>query len=409
MSKSTVGQYEIYEQIGEGGFATVYRAKHARLGTEVALKILKGHATEDEKLRQRFIEEAQAASTLDHPYIVKISNLGQEDGRLFIVMDYVAGDNLREWRQKHGDADWRVMTEILTQVASALDYAHQRKIWHRDVKPSNILIDAENKACLGDFGLVRREEIPHLTQIGQVVGTPEYMSPEQAEGRELDGRSDQYSLASVAYELLVGHTPFQGQSPTTTLMLMLRQSPALPSGESDDVPPEVDKVLLRALDKNPTERYSTCTEFVQELKAASADSEVRRHLALLDVVRAAIADGNYDTARQMLETAAVQLARQPEIKNQVAELEEQLRQAVAYEETIKDWQAARQQARNTLTLMPDYPDEKGIFVALGLRDPVRERPSLPEIARQTAVGLLLGSIGVMILLYLTFLWITRLQ
>lgn len=403
-----IGRYKIIEEIGSGGFATVYKAQHAILDTEVALKVLKPELAQDPDARRRFIQEAQTASNLEHPHIVRIFDLEEDETYVFIVMAHIAGHNLRQWREEHPDAPWRVLLELLSQIAQALDYAHGKGVLHRDVKPANLLIDQKNKAYLADFGLVQVATSPRLTQVGRVVGTPAYVSPEQAQDLPtIDGRADQYSLAVVVYELLVGRPPFQAEQSTAVALMHIQQPPPKPSELKKDVPVELNEVLLRALSKQPDERYPTCVEFIRALEAALSASELRRYRELVAEAWHLFAQGQYEAMHEQIEAAANLLPHRADTANALQELENARQQATAYEQGVQAWRTAQRQAQNVLDLQPDYPDEHGIFTRLELRPPPRRRWSWAEIGQQMAVGLIVGGTGALFLLYVTFLWITR--
>ena len=398
-----IGKYEIVEELGRGGFATVYKARHAALKTEVALKVLDPARAENESIRQRFIREAQTASGLEHPNIVQISDLQETPEGVCIAMEYLPGGDLRKWADSHKPLPLLEALRILGEVAAALDHAHQRKVWHRDVKPTNVLMDAEGHAHLSDFGLVLVADAPHLTRVGTVVGTPNYLSPEQAQGKELDGRTDQYSLAIVAYELLAGQLPFIADTSTAALIMRLDAAPPAPSTRSADVPAEFDEVLLRALERDPAKRYASCAEFVRALNAAFESSKVRRFREYMAEARAQMGQAHYEAVLETLNKARSLAPGHADLQAVLAELE----QAQAYDQCVKDWEAARQKAQNALDLIPNYPDPSDLFVALGLRPAVRRLPTPNELARQGAVGLALGVVGATIMFGLAFLWIVR--
>ena len=247
MSQKKLGNYSLHEKLGSGGFATVYRSTHANLGIEYAIKILKQKYLDDEAVRERFVREAQTASALEHSNIVRIHDLVNEPENIYLVMDFLPEGDLYKWQSKKDAVSQSEYISILGQIADALDYAHSQEnsILHRDVKPSNILMDQHGKAYLSDFGLVQIAKASHLTQIGQVVGTPDYISPEMAESKQdIDGRSDQYSLAIVAYELLVGELPFTGDSPTSVSIMHVTKVLPVPSEINSELPIEFNDVLL---------------------------------------------------------------------------------------------------------------------------------------------------------------------
>lgn len=416
-----IGKYEIVEEIGRGGYATVYRALHGTLKSEAALKVLDPARATDAATRERFIREARTASRLDHPHIVKIFDLIDVPEAIYISMEYFPGSDLKTWRSKHPPLTIPEALQILKDVASALDYAHQQKAIHRDVKPSNILMDAKGHAHLSDFGLVFLPDAPHLTTLGSVVGTPTYYSPEQAAGNytTLDARSDQYSLGVVAYELLASKPPFQVDSSSGAMVLALKhmeEKPPLPSSMNAELPPEVDEPLLKALAKKPEERFATCAEFVRQLEKALEDSRLRRYRELIQAARDQIAQRHYEAAQTSLAQAQALLPAHPDWQAAQTELEETRQRTEAYELLVKEWEAALKDAQNALTLDKTLPDPQGLFVALGLRPPP-PRPlgkRIREVIREftlakIAVGLVLGALGILAAWSLSFLWIVYVQ
>ena len=212
-----LGPYHIIRLIGTGGFAWVYEAVHESLGRRVALKVLLPSHGENPEVVSRFLREALIAANLEHPNVVQVYDVGQQDGCYYIAMAYVDGGALSSlMRQRKGLDEQRIL-EIASQVASALDYAHAQGVVHRDAKPSNILLDRSGKAYLTDFGIARAAWSTRLTRTGASVGTPEYMSPEQAAGKGVDARSGRYSLGVVLYEMVCGRPPFQGENPLSVL------------------------------------------------------------------------------------------------------------------------------------------------------------------------------------------------
>ena len=266
-----LGPYRIEREIGRGGAAIVYLAYHLRLERPVALKVLYEQLRGDAGFVERFLFEARAAARLDHPNIVAIYDAGAIDGVDYIAEEYVEGESLADiLRRMAGPAsvgslplDFAV--SVITQVAAALDYAHQRGIIHRDIKPSNILVRSNGHALLTDFGIARAASMMTGTQTGMVLGTPEYMSPEQAQGRPVDGRSDIYSLAIVAFHMLTGRPPFRGETPQATLYAHVHQTLPDPRSFNPALTPAVAVVLQAAAAKTPDRRYPTATAFAQAL------------------------------------------------------------------------------------------------------------------------------------------------
>jgi hypothetical protein len=258
----TLGQYQILEELGRGGMAVVYKAYQPALDRYVAIKVLPQQFTFDQEFVERFLREARAAAKLNHTHIVTIHDVGQADGTYFIVMEYLEGPSLADLIRRHGALPPQQVAQIVAQMASALDYAHGQGFVHRDVKPSNILLDAGGAAKLADFGIVRAAEGTRLTQTGTLLGTPEYMSPEQAKGLGLDRRSDVYSLAVVAYEMLAGRELFSGDT------LAVMHAHAYDSPDLRPLSAGVQEVLGRALAKDPRQRYESAGAFAQDLQKA---------------------------------------------------------------------------------------------------------------------------------------------
>jgi serine/threonine protein kinase len=402
-----LGKYTLHEELGHGGFATVYRATHSTLGNPVALKVLNPALAGDKNARPRFIQEAQTTSALEHPHIVRILDLDEDNGQVFIAMEYFPGGDLHQRLAKSGAPSPKESLRILRQVAAALDYAHSRGALHRDVKPGNILLGADGSAHLCDFGLVRVTETPRLTQLGSVVGTATYTSPEQAESKPLDGRADQYSLAVVAYELLAGKVPFQGDTSTAIALMHVTKAPPDPSSLNPELPAEVGEILLKGLAKDPARRYPSCQEFVQALENALESSQRRRYRELLAEARANLAAGKFEETRQNMDAARRLLLDRPDMQDALAELESARKAAEGYEQMTRDWETARQKAQDVLEAFPDYPDPQQTFVSLGLRKAKWQPPAPAELARQAGLGLLIGIPALGLTLWLAFIWITR--
>jgi serine/threonine-protein kinase len=270
-----VAGYRLEEQIGRGGMALVYRARDVQLGRNVALKLLSPVLGRDEAFRQRFIRESRAAAAVDHPHIIPIFAAGDSDGVLFIAMRYVQGGDVRRLVDELGSLPADRAVSIITQVASALDAAHLNGLVHRDIKPANMLLDSTDSAgqqdhvYLADFGLSKRSlSATGLTSIGQFLGTPAYVAPEQIEGRSVDGRADLYALACASFEMLCGTPPFQRDDDLAIMWAQVSAPPPSLSEQRPDLPPAVDTVLQRALAKEPADRFSGCLAFAGALRAA---------------------------------------------------------------------------------------------------------------------------------------------
>ena len=266
-----LGKYVIQAEIGRGGMGAVYRGYDPDLERPVAVKVLAPHLVWQREFVERFLREARAAARLKHPAIVTIYDVGQESGWYYFVMEYLEGQTLGEMIEQRGPLPLSEVLTLLRPLAAALDYAHTQGIVHRDVKPDNIIVGSSGSAQLTDFGIARAAQETRMTSTGMIMGTLEYMSPEQAQGIKAEARSDQYSLAVVAYELLSGQVPFEADS-TAGLLYKVAHEP-LPSIRElrPDLPADVGEVLSRALAKSPDERYATATDFVEALEGQAVE------------------------------------------------------------------------------------------------------------------------------------------
>src|SRR3954466_685184 len=259
------GRYRIVRKIGAGGMADVYLAEDQELGRRVAIKILNGRHANDAQFIERFRREAKNAAALNHPNIVSIYDRGEAEDTYYIAMEFLDGRTLKELIVSRGAAPINVAIEYARQILSALRFAHRHGIVHRDIKPHNVLVDAEGRVKVTDFGIARAGT-SQMTETGSIVGTAQYLSPEQARGGEIDQRSDLYSLGIVLYELVTGKTPFEGDTPVEIAMKHLSATPQKPSELRSDIPPELDMVIMRALAKDPDERYQSADEMESDLE-----------------------------------------------------------------------------------------------------------------------------------------------
>ncbi|MHB1432837.1 MAG: serine/threonine-protein kinase, partial [Streptosporangiaceae bacterium] len=276
---SRIASYQIEELVGRGGMAAVYRASDVRLGRQVALKVLAPELARNDAFRQRFIRESRAGAAVDHPNVIPVFEAGESGGILFIAMPFVAGQDVRALIRRLGRLPAERVVSIVTQIASALGAAHARGLVHRDVKPANMLLGTvgddrvPDHVYLSDFGLSKQSVAPSgLTGTGQFLGTIDYMSPEQVEGKAIDGRADLYALACAAFEMLAGQPPFRRDQNLAVMWAQVSAPPPPIRNWRPDLPPEVGSVLSRALAKSPADRYATCREFAAALRAACAVS-----------------------------------------------------------------------------------------------------------------------------------------
>jgi serine/threonine-protein kinase len=280
LSPSKLGRYEIVDEIGKGAMGVVYLARDPLIGRLVALKTFRiSYSVKDAELdqfRARFIREAQSAGILSHPNIVTIHDVVErgEEGLAFIAMEYVRGTNLKSVLQEPQRPTLTFACEILTQIADGLDYAHSCKVIHRDIKPANILITADDRAKITDFGIARLDT-SNLTQEGQLLGTPNYMSPEQILGRDVDHRADIFSLGVVLYEMVTRHKPFQGENLTVVSHRIVYDHFTPPRQYADDLPPGTEQILAKALEKDPGRRYQRARDMADDLRRVLGSVGVR--------------------------------------------------------------------------------------------------------------------------------------
>lgn len=255
-----LGPYKLEQQLGRGGMATVYRAYQESVRRYVAIKVMSQDIASDPGFVERFTREAQLIAALQHPHILPVIDYGQAEGIHYLVMNYISGGSLDDLMRKNQLSYDRV-SDLLGQISSALDYAHKKGVIHRDFKPNNVLLDGEGNAYLTDFGIARLTTgESRLTVTGTVMGTPAYMSPEQGTGKTVDARADLYSLGVVLYEMICGRLPFSGETPASLIFQHAFQPPPPPTQFRADVPPAVVAVLIRAMAKNPDDRYQSGME-----------------------------------------------------------------------------------------------------------------------------------------------------
>src|SRR3954469_14338696 len=255
------GRYRAEKRLGAGGMAEVWCAQDEVLGRRVAVKLMGGRFAEDPEFHERFRREAQAAAGLTHPNIVAIFDRSEWDGTPYIAMELVDGRTLKEIVSERGPLDPSTAIAVVEQILRALGYAHRRGIVHRDVKPQNVIIDGEGQAQVADFGIARAGA-SEMTETGTIVGTVQYISPEQAQGHPVDARSDLYSAGVMLYELLTGRVPFDAESPVSIALKQVSEPPVPPSQLRPGLPPSLEAVVLRALEKDPARRFQTAEGFI---------------------------------------------------------------------------------------------------------------------------------------------------
>jgi serine/threonine-protein kinase len=273
LRRATGARYRILKRLGGGGMATVFRAEQMPLAREVIVKVLHAHLARDSEMTERFRREAEAAAKLVHPFICQVLDFGEMGETVYIVMPYLGGGSLADRVQRERTVAPQAVAGAAAQVAVALDHAHQRGVVHRDVKPDNILFDDDGNAVITDFGIATARFHGRLTASGRAMGTPHYMSPEQAMGKLVDGRSDLYALGVVMYEALVGFPPFDGADAFSVGYKHVHEKP-VPIGEIDSrVPDPLGAIVMRCLEKSASERHERGTALADALLSYLGASE----------------------------------------------------------------------------------------------------------------------------------------
>jgi serine/threonine-protein kinase len=287
-------RYEIGGVLGRGGMAEVHRGRDLRLGREVAVKVLRSDLARDPSFQVRFRREAQAAASLNHPAIVAVYDTGEDrtpaGATPYIVMEYVEGETLRDVLRREGYLTPERAMSLAADICGALDFSHRNGIVHRDVKPGNVMITPQGSVKVMDFGIARAvsDSAATMTSTAAVIGTAQYLSPEQARGEGVDARSDVYSLGCLLYELCTGAPPFTGDSPVSVAYQHVREDPRLPSSINPRVPPELDAILLKAMSKNPANRYQSAADMRNDLLRALAGQRVEATPVMGDVEKTTI-------------------------------------------------------------------------------------------------------------------------
>jgi len=261
------GRYEIIQLLGEGGMGAVYKAHDRELERDVALKLIRSELARNPEILARFKQELILARQVTHRNVIRIFDIGQADGFRFITMEYLEGRDLRAVLREKGKLPGEEAAKIVLQICRALEAAHAEGVIHRDLKPQNIMLDANGRAYVMDFGIARSAYLPGMTQTGALVGTPEYMSPEQAKGEKLDERSDLFSLGVILYELLVGISPYHSDTPLATLWRRIQEKAKAPVEIDPTIPQPLSDIVVKALEIEPKDRFATAAEFAHHLEA----------------------------------------------------------------------------------------------------------------------------------------------
>ena len=275
LTGKTLGKYRLIERLGRGGMAEVYKAYQPRLDRYVAVKLMHGYLAEDEGFVERFQREAKAIAALHHPHIVQVHDFDIQDDVYYMVQEYVEGGTLKSKLKEANEQGKPIPLEetirIMTAICQAVDYAHKQGRIHRDIKPDNIMFDQHDRPVLTDFGIASIVGGTRLTATGAMVGTPTYMSPEQGKGFPGDERSDVYSLGVVLYEMVTGRVPFDADTPFAVVLKHVNDPLPMPRTLNPDIPPSIERVILKALAKEPEDRYQTAAELGQSLQEIAQD------------------------------------------------------------------------------------------------------------------------------------------
>jgi eukaryotic-like serine/threonine-protein kinase len=282
------GRYQVLAHLGTGGMAEVYCAQDLQLGRKVALKVLHERFAADEEFVERFRREASAAAGLQHQHVVSVYDRGEWEGTSYIAMEFVPGRTLKELVQEEGPLEPQRAVDLAVQILRAARFAHRRGVIHRDFKPQNVIVDDDGRAKVTDFGIARAGA-SDMTQTGSIMGTAQYLSPEQAQGHAVAGRSDLYSIGIVLYELLTGRVPFEAEAAVTIALKQVSEAPVPPSQINPAVTPELEAVVLRALEKDPTDRFADADEFIAALDAAGSRIPSPAAIAAAEAAAAAAA------------------------------------------------------------------------------------------------------------------------
>ncbi len=388
----TIGQYKVVELAGKGGMSTVYKAHQPSLNRYVALKILPEYMAHDQEFVHRFKQEAEAAAALRHPNILVIYDIGEAGNLHYIAAEYLEGQTLEQVVTQGGALPLPRVVKIVNQLASALEAAHQRGMIHRDVKPSNIFIGPNDHVTLADFGIVKALSAARLTRTGTLVGTPEYMSPEQAEGQPLDQRTDLYSLGVVVYQMLTGQTPFTAPTPNAVLYAHVNKSPQPPSLLNRAVPQAIEASVLRALAKKPDERFQTVAEFAAALEKAARQAEGELSAGLYGDARQLLAQGKAAQAQSKLDQLRQLNPGYPGLAELTAEIGRQAQAEREYIEIAKLVRQARERAVEFSRRLPNHPDPEHVLGLPAARPVSQDGSRVWSVLRLVGLTLVFGGL-----------------
>ena len=287
---ASFGRYDVVDKLGEGAMGVVWRARDRNLNRVVALKMLSTELGDEDELHQRFHREAEAIGRLSHPNIVSVYDLGEAEGRVYMAMELLEGEDLRALIESQTNIALAERVRILLDICAGVGYAHSRGVTHRDIKPANIMVTADGRVKLLDFGLARVATRETITRRGVILGTPDYMSPEQAMGKPVDNRTDIFSSGAVFYEFLTQHKPFKGKTLHSVLYQIISEEPDPILTLNPDVPARLARVVHRMLDKDPDKRYQTMEDVGRDIEGIH-DALRRSHSRSAVPLRTPLASG----------------------------------------------------------------------------------------------------------------------
>lgn len=366
--QTKIGKYEILEKIGEGGFGLVYRGHDPSLNRQVAIKVLKGEVATAPDFVERFRREARLAASLRHANIVNVIEVGEHEGRYYLVMDLLTGGTLSELLKSGQPLLIGRAIELLKPIAEALDFAHRKGMIHRDVKPSNIILNEDGQPVLTDFGLGKSLNESGGTTTGMAMGTAEYMAPEQILGQEPDARTDLYALGVIAYQMLAGQLPFSGTTPFTIQKGHAEQIPPDPRKVNPALGEQIVNILLISLKKQPELRYQSGAEFISALERIASDEEAKYLETLYQDANNLMKELKFSEALEKWE--ALQKVR-PNFRDVIANrslCRQKMELHERYERLAETLKIAEQEAREILTIDGTFPDGDLIFKRFNLRE-----------------------------------------
>jgi serine/threonine-protein kinase len=261
-------RYQVMRELGRGGMGIVFQAYDKQLNEPVAIKILSPFLSNDSEALERLKREVSAARRVTHSNVIRIHDIGETKGLHYVSMEYFPGDNLKDYLRRNRNLSFMQAYQIASQICEGVEAAHRQGVVHRDLKPQNVIIDARNQIKIIDFGLAHSAHLKGMTATGLIMGTPEYMSPEQVSGTKVDERTDMYSLGVILYELFTGRVPFTGDSAIAIGFMQMKDPPPPPTGVNPQLSPQIEAVILRALEKDPVRRYQTIAELRSDLEKA---------------------------------------------------------------------------------------------------------------------------------------------